>query len=90
MLTVMLKIDIFEKFNFNFKFEETSGESIGVTKIKKKNTKGHDQISSKLLKCVKKEIEKPLTFIINQTLRTGCYSDKLKIARARPLYKKGD
>ena len=31
-----------------------------------------------------------MTFIINQTLRTCCYPDKLKIARVRPLYKKGD
>ena len=54
------------------------------------NTKGHDQISNKLLKCPKNEISKPLTFIINQTLRTGCYPDKLTIARVRPLYKKGD
>ena len=54
------------------------------------NIKGHDQISNKLLKCIKNEIAKPLTFIINQTLRTGCYPDKLKIARVRPLYKKGD
>ena len=29
-----------------------------------------------------------MTFIINQTLRTCCYPDKLKIARVRPLYKK--
>ena len=28
--------------------------------------------------------------MINKTLRTGCYPDKLKIARVRPLYKKGD
>ena len=37
--------------------------------------------------CIK-EIAKPLTFIINKTLRSGCYPDKLKIARIRPLYKK--
>ena len=57
---------------------------------KKKKKKGHDHIFNKLLKCVKNEITKPLTFIINETLRTGCYPDKLKIARVRPLYKKGD
>ena len=56
--------------------------------IKNKNTIGHDQISNKLLKCVKNEIAKH--FIINQTLRTGSYPDESKIARERPLYKKGD
>ena len=45
----------------------------------------------KILKmCKKNEIAKPFTFIINQTLRTCCYPDKFKIARVRPLYKKGD
>ena len=77
-----------ETIETDFNFEETSEET--VLGLLKKNTKGHDQISNKLLKCVKNEIAKPLTFIINQTLRTGCYPDKLKIARVRPLYKKGD
>ena len=81
-----------ETIETDFNFEETSEETVLglLNKLKNKNTKGHDQISNKLLKCVKNEIAKPLTFIINQTLRTGCYPDKLKIARLRPLYKKGD
>ena len=81
-----------ETIETDFNFEETSEETVLglLNKFKNKNTKGHDQISNKLLKCVKNEIAKPLTFIINQTLRTGCYPDKLKIARLRPLYKKGD
>ena len=43
--------------------------------------------SNKIFKC---DIAKPLAFIINQTLRTGSYHDKLEIARVRPLYKKLD
>ena len=32
----------------------------------------------------------PITVIINQTLNTGIFPDKLKIAKIKPLYKKGD
>ena len=81
-----------ETIETDFNFEETSEETV-LGLLKKNfffNTKGHDQISNQLLKCVKNEIAKPLTFIINQTLRTGCYPDKLKIASVRPFYKKGD
>ena len=55
--------------------------------ILKKNTKGYDQISIKMCKNV---ITKHLAFIINQTIRTGCYPDKLKIVRMRPLSEKGE
>ena len=41
-----------------------------------------------MIKICKKCNKKPLTFIINKTLRTGCYPDKLKITKVRPLYKK--
>ena len=39
---------------------------------------------------IKHEIVKPLTFIINQSLKTGTFPDRLKVARVRPLFKKGD
>ena len=42
------------------------------------------------MKAVKHEIVKPLTFIINQSLKTGTFPDRLKVARVRPLFKKGD
>ena len=93
MAVVRRIIKIFyETIETDFNFEETSEETVLglLNTLKNKNTKGHDQISNKLLKCVKNEIAKPLTFIINQTLRTGCYPDKFKIARLRPLYKKGE
>ena len=75
-----------ETIETDFNLEETSEETeLGVL-LKKK----FQIISNKLFKCVKNEIAKLLTFIINQTLRIGCYPDKLKIARVRPLYKKDD
>ena len=42
------------------------------------------------MKAVKHEIVKPLTFIINQSLKTETFLDRLKVARVRPLFKKGD
>ena len=33
---------------------------------------------------------KPLTIIINQSLKTGIFPEALKIAKVKPLYKKGD
>ena len=61
-----------------------------ISKLKSKDTKGHDLISNNLLKAIKHEIVKPLTFIINQSLKTGTFPDRLKVARVRPLFKKGD
>ena len=51
---------------------------------------GKDEISNKLLKSIKDEIAKPPTVIINQSLWTGNFPDSLKIAKVKPLYKKGD
>ena len=36
------------------------------------------------------EISKPLTIIINQSLKTGIFPDALKVAKVKPLFKKGD
>ena len=42
------------------------------------------------MKTLKHKIVKLLTFIINQSLKTGTFPDKLKVARVRLLFKKGD
>ena len=39
---------------------------------------------------MKNLISLPLSIIINQTLNTGIFPDTLKVAKVRPLYKKGD
>ena len=61
-----------------------------ISMLKSKDTKGHDLISNNLLKAIKHEIVKSLTFIINQSLKTGTFTDRLKVARVRPLFKKGN
>ena len=76
------------RFNFNV---ITESETLSIiNKLKSKNSSGKDEISNNLLKSIKDEIGKPLTIIINQSLRTGIFPDALKIAKMKPLYKKGD
>ena len=58
--------------------------------MKSKNSSGNDDISNRLLKSIKCEISKPLTIIINQSLETGIFPDALKVAKVKPLFKKGD
>ena len=53
-----------------------------------KSSSGKDGISLKLLKYLLPGLSKPLTLIINQSLLTGIFPDRLKIAKVIPLYKK--
>ena len=51
---------------------------------------GKDGMSNNLLKLIKNEICESVTLIINQSLTTGIFPNKLKIAKVIPLFKKGD
>ena len=61
-----------------------------INNLKSKNSSGNDDISNRLLKSIKCEISKPLTIIRNQSLETGIFPDALKVAKVKPLFKKGD
>ena len=50
----------------------------------------YDEISSIFLKRITTSIIKPLTIVINQVFNNGVFPDKLKIAKAVPIFKKGD
>ena len=76
------------RFNFS-KITEKETLTI-INNLKSKNSSGKDEISNKLLKSIKCEISKPLTIIINQSLKTGIFPDALKVAKVKPLFKKGD
>ena len=78
--------------NARLKFKEVNEDEVGkiFDKIKQKNSSGHDQISTSLLKNVKSIIIKPITIIINQCLKTGIFPDDLKIAEVIPLFKNGE
>ena len=77
--------------NLNSNFNLTTENEILTKNILNKNSSGVDEISNKLLKAIiKHEIKEPLSVIINQSLRAGIYPDSLKIAKVKPLYKKGE
>ena len=76
----------------SFKFQQISDETIIniIDKLKSKNSQSHDGLSSKLLKLIKHETSKGITLIVNQSLNTGIFPDKLKCAKVIPNYKNGD
>ena len=61
-----------------------------IDDLKAKNSEGVDGLSVKLLKAIKYETSKAITHIINQSLHTGIFPDKLKLAKVIPVFKKGD
>ena len=61
-----------------------------INKLKNKTSSGKDGISNKLLKSIKSEISEAIAIIINQSILTGIFPDQLKLAKVKPLYKKGD
>ena len=75
---------------FNFSVINVSEVLMIINKLKNKNLSGVDEISNKLLKAIGTELAKPLTIIINQCLLTGIFPDLLKIAKVKPLFKRGD
>ena len=61
-----------------------------INALKSRNSCGHDDLSIIILKAIKHDICKPITLIINQSLYTGIFPNKLKLAKVIPIYKKGD
>ena len=78
-------------FTFQPITEETIINIINIIdKLKSKNSQSHDGLSSKHLKVIKHETSKAITLIVNQSLNTVIFPDKLKCAKVIPIYKKGD
>ena len=76
---------------FNFVEMEENDIIKEIATLADKSSCGYDGISSILLKKIANSIKPILTLIINQSLCTGIFPSKLKIAKVLPLYKnKGD
>ena len=69
--------------------EEEETKTI-IKNLKPKNSSGHDSISLIVLKASINSIAKPLTCIINQSLKIGRFPSKLNVAKNIPIFKKGD
>ena len=78
------------RFNCRFAFHSIDNtETLRIIKnIKTSHSRGHDGISSELLKHLAGDISKCITLIINQYLHSGIFPDKLKIAKVTPIHKK--
>ena len=51
---------------------------------------GYDEISTKILKISANYISSPLTHIVNKSISTGIFPERLKYSIVNPVYKKGD
>lgn len=54
------------------------------------NAEGYDKICTKIIKACKKEISEVLAYLINLSIQSGIFPDRLKISIVKPLFKKGD
>ena len=75
---------------FSFKPIDVSTTINIIDNLNYKYSFGKDGMSNNLLKLIKNEICESVTLIINQSLTTGIFPNKLKIAKVIPLFKKGD
>ena len=76
--------------SFNFSLVDENHVAKTLSYLRTKNSSGHDGISTKLLKFISPALLKPLTLVINQSLITGIFPDKLKIVKVIQLFKKGN
>ena len=76
--------------SFNFVYTKPDDIEKIIRNLKPKSSAVCDNISTKLLKEIENVISRPLSIIINQSICTGIFPDKLKIAKVIPLYKKDD
>ena len=61
-----------------------------IIELKPKNSRGHDGLSSKLVKDLKNEIALPLSIMIKTSIESGHVPDTMKLAKVIPIYKSKD
>ena len=57
-----------------------------INELKPKNSRGHDGISSKLVKDLKNDIALPLSIMINTSIECGYVPETMKLAKVIPIY----
>ena len=89
---ITIKTFLKEKITFSFEFSLLEQETVFkiISKINSKHSCGHDVISTILMKNICSLILSPIALILNQSLSTEIYPDRLKIAKIIPLFKKED
>ena len=71
-------------------FEVTSNRVRNVISSLNNSSAGHDELPPFVAKSCIEEFIEPLTYMINESLRTGICPSELKIARVVPIFKSGD
>ena len=72
--------------------QETTEEEVAkiIDNLNNSTGTGVDQISNKFIKLTKKEIAKPLTILINTSIRSGQFPSRWKLGLVTPLFKKNN
>ena len=76
----------------NFSFSNVTENTIRqiIKNFKNKTSSGYDNINAIFIKKLQNNLITPITILVNQSLATGIFPDKLKIAKVIPLFKKND
>ena len=74
--------------SFHFELVDNNDVKKTIMSLRSKTSTGHDGISTKLLKFISPALIESFRIIINQSLITGIYPHRLKIAKVIPIYKK--
>jgi hypothetical protein len=73
---------------FLFPVTENEAERV-VIKLKRKAATGVDEIPDFIVKDCIHLLKKPLCFIFNLFITLGSFPDRMKVAKVKPIYKKG-
>ena len=76
--------------SFSFNYTTPGDVSKLISKLKTKNSAGHDRMSTELLQKIRSSLSPAMSLIIKQSLFTGIFPDSLKIAKILPIFKKRD
>jgi len=58
-----------------------------INNLKPKSSSGPDNISSKLLKLLKHQVNIPISILINKSITSGIFPEILKVAKVVPMHK---
>jgi hypothetical protein len=85
-------LSVLSRDTHGFRFVTVTEQEVYKTikRLKSKFSSGWDEIPSVVVRPAASYIAKPITHIINNSIRTGVFPNKLKFALVNPIFKKGD
>ena len=78
--------------NTSFSFESINERKVRdiIKQLNSKSSSGNDGISTNIFKKLEPLLSKSLALIINQSLNTGIFPERLKLAKITPVHQKDD